>query len=632
MSLLTISFDFEFYPLLIVIAIAWLIPTVMSIFRLNKVPTVIVEIIVGYFIGKFFLQSFHSESAVILDYLALMGFIFLMFLSGLEIDVDQLLASIPKRRLTLTRFIKNPLLVGLTYFVVMLIASYIAALGLSYVIDIGNVWYFSLIMVTTSVGILLPVLKDRSETNSNYGQMLITAAVVADIFSIILFTITASVLKFGVKTELLWLLSIFVLFYLFMLSGKWLSKINIFRSISYQLSHAASQIKIRGTMLLILIFVVVSQYLGEEVVLLGAFLGGLLLSIFMHKDRSLLLIKLDGFGYGFLIPIFFIMVGVNFDAAALADLDQRSYLILGLLLLIMILVKVIPSFLWIKLFGPKKAMAGGVLMSSQLSLIIAAAAIGLELGIITPALNASFILLAVLTCIIAPVVFNFLNPKKKVLDEKTVIVGGTSTGVLLARRLHLHGRSSVIIEKHVERYNEIKAKGLEVVLGNGFDIDIYEKVGLAPENYVVVLTGYDDRNFEICNLIRHELQHEKLISRAGIASNYQNLKNIGVETFDATRILANAIENLIERPSTYHALIESFDQFHVEEIEITNPKVDGIQVKEIPFHGDGTMMMIRRADNMYVPNGETYLKQGDVVNVFGSNTALDDFKDKLSKV
>ena len=273
MSLLTISFDFEFYPLLIVIAIAWLIPTVMSIFRLNKVPTVIVEIIVGYFIGKFFLQSFHSESAVILDYLALMGFIFLMFLSGLEIDVDQLLASIPKRRLTLTRFIKNPLLVGLTYFVVMLIASYIAALGLSYVIDIGNVWYFSLIMVTTSVGILLPVLKDRSETNSNYGQMLITAAVVADIFSIILFTITASVLKFGVKTELLWLLSIFVLFYLFMLSGKWLSKINIFRSISYQLSHAASQIKIRGTMLLILIFVVVSQYLGEEVVLLGAFLA-----------------------------------------------------------------------------------------------------------------------------------------------------------------------------------------------------------------------------------------------------------------------------------------------------------------------------------------------------------------------
>lgn len=630
MSLLTISFDFEFYPLLIVVAIAWIIPTLMSLFRITKVPTVIVEILAGYFIGRYFILSYPSDSTIILDYLALTGFVFLMFLGGLEIDVDQIIASFPRRKITFVRYIKNPFLVGLVYFMLTIIVSYTAAWGLSYVVEVQNVWYFSLIMVTTSVGIILPVLKNRAETNTHFGQMLILAAAVADILSIILFTITAFVLKNGFKPELLWLLSLVVLFYIFYTIGNRFKKIGVFRKISYQLSHAASQIKIRGTMFLLLIFVVLAQYIGKEVILLGAFLGGLLLSVFMHNERSLLLVKLDGIGYGFFIPVFFIMVGVHFEPNALADLDNSLYIFLVLLLITLFAIKIIPSFLWIRLFGVKRAISGGFLMASRLSLIIAAATIGLELGVISPGANASFILMAVLTCLISPTVYTMLNPKKKFEGGKTIIVGGTSTGVLLARRMHLHGRSTVIIEQHKERYQDIKSKGLNVVFGNGFDIDIYKKVALKPDNYVVVLTGDDERNIELCKLIRNELQHERVISKAGTDSVYQNLKNLGIETFDSTRILANAIENLIERPTTYHALMESFEEFHVEEIEITNKDLDGMQVKEIPLHGDGTLMMIRKADNMFVPHGDTYLRLGDVVNVFGTNAALEDYKQKLS--
>lgn len=630
MSLLTISFDFEFYPLLIVVAIAWIIPTLMSLFRITKIPTVIIEILAGYFIGKYLIQSFPSDSTYILDYLALTGFVFLMFLGGLEIDVDQLIASFPRRKITFIRYIKNPFLVGIVYFVITLIVSYSAAWGLSYVVEVKNIWYFSLIMVTTSVGIILPVLKNRAETNSHFGQMLILSAAVADILSIILFTITAFVLKNGFKPELLWLLSLVVLFYIFYVVGNRFKRIGVLQKITFQLSHAASQIKIRGTILLILIFVVLAQYIGAEVILLGAFLGGLLLSVFMHNERSLLLVKLDGIGYGFFIPIFFVMVGVNFEPDALADLDNSLYLYLGLLLLTLFAIKIIPSFLWMRLFGVKRAISGGFLMASRLSLIIAAATIGLELGVITPSANASFILMAVLTCLISPTVYNMLNPIKKFEGEKTIIIGGTSTGVLLARRLHLHGRSSVIIEKHKERYQDIKSKGLNVELGNGFDIDIYKRVKLKSDNYVVVLTGDDDRNLEICKLIRRDLQHERVISKAGSNTIYQNLKNLGIETFDSIRIMANAIENLIERPTTYHALVESFEEFHVEEIKITNKDVDGLQLKEIPLHGDGTLMIIKKGETMHVPHGDTYLRLGDVVNVFGTNTALEDYKKKLT--
>jgi trk system potassium uptake protein len=200
--LLNISFHFDYFPLLVVAAIAWGTPILLSLFKLQKVPSVIVEIILGYFIGSFLLNSIDHESFRILEYFALTGFIFLMFLSGLEIDVDDILVTLPRKRLTYIRFIKNPLLVGIAFFILSIILAYAGTILLSNVINIPHVWYFSLIMVTTSVGIVLPVLKDRGEIKNRYGQMIIIAAAIADILSIILFTFTAFIIKNGVQTEL----------------------------------------------------------------------------------------------------------------------------------------------------------------------------------------------------------------------------------------------------------------------------------------------------------------------------------------------------------------------------------------------------------------------------------------------
>ena len=109
MTLLTISFDSDFFPLLVIVGIAWVIPMLLSLFRLTKVPSVIVEIIAGFLIGKLILDQYPIDSMEVLDYLALTGFVFLMFLGGLEIDVDQIIASMPRKRITYPRFIKNPL-------------------------------------------------------------------------------------------------------------------------------------------------------------------------------------------------------------------------------------------------------------------------------------------------------------------------------------------------------------------------------------------------------------------------------------------------------------------------------------------------------------------------------------------
>jgi len=628
--LLNISFHFDFLPLLIVVAVAWLAPILLSLLKIRKVPSVIAEIIFGYVIGMYFFASKPGSNFHILEFLATAGFIFLMFLSGLEIDVDQIISSFPKQK-TVRSIFRNAFILGLTYFVLVLGLSYLSTFLLSQFIVIPHRWYFALIMVTTSVGVVLPVLKGRGELTTNYGQVIIIAAAVADVLSIILFTFTAFILRNGFKFELLYILIVFFFFYLFYKIANKLKHVMLFKRLFYQLSHAASQIRVRSSVLIMLIFVAISQYIGEEVILLGAFLSGLLFSTLLHKERSVLMIKLDGMGYGFFIPIFFIMVGITFDPAAIKGFNSSLYGFLGMLLVVMFVIKLIPSVIWVKMFGFRKALAGGVLMSSRLSLIIAASVIGLQLGVVTPAINASFVLMAVLTCLISPVLFNWIYPVDITEGEKTVIVGGSSTAVLLARRMNIHGKIAIIIEKDKERFQDIKDKGLVAFEGDGTNEAIYRKLKLMKDNYVVVETGNDEANYKIVDILKNKLSHEKIITRSERMAFAEKFAQMGVKSIDHHRIFATAIENMILRPATYNDLVETFENYTVEEINITNSHIDGMQVKNVLFPDGALLILIKRDKSFFIPHGETYFRLGDVLHVLGTPTALEQVISKVQR-
>ncbi len=600
----------------------------LSVLRIKKVPSVIVEIILGYFVGRFILINMSQDSTHILEFLGLTGFIFLMFLTGLEIDMDQVAGSFPRKRLSYSRLAKNPLVIALIYFLFTIILSYAGAVGISKMVDISNNWYFSLIMVTTSVGIILPVIKARGEVSGAYGQMIIIIAAVADILSIILFTFTAFILKNGFRIEITFILVLFAFFFVLYRLGQYFRN-SLLKKISFQLSHAASQLSIRGTMLLLLIFVVISQYISPEVILLGAFLSGILLSLFLHKERSMLLVKLDGMGYGFFIPVFFIMVGVKFDPATLKEFEFTLIPFLIVLLFFLFSIKVIPSLLLAKQFGRRKALSAGFLLSSRLSLIIAASAIGLELGVITPGINSSFIIMAVATCLLGPLLYSFINVQARQPADRTIIVGGSSKGLLLARRLNVHGKSSIIVEVDIQRYKDILSKGIDVVCASGLDPATYENLKMTKSNYVVVATGSGELDILICHMLRKELNHERIISMANERGVEQQLSRLGVETIDARRVMATTIETMIVRPTTYHALIETYENFSVEEIPVRSKNIDGHKVREIAFHKDAILIMVKRGDNLFIPHGETYLKTGDILNIFGTDSALEHTREIL---
>ncbi|HKK11034.1 MAG TPA: NAD-binding protein, partial [Bacteroidales bacterium] len=280
-------------------------------------------------------------------------------------------------------------------------------------------------------------------------------------------------------------------------------------------------------------------------------------------------------------------------------------------------------------FGWRKSFAAGILLSSRLSLIIAAATIGLDLGIITEQTNAVFILMAVITCLLSPVLYNQIALQNPLQADKTVIVGGSSTAVLLARRLQMHGKRSVIIENDSYRYKEIVQKGLSVIFGNGLYRETYQKAGLNHTDHVIVLTPDNNLNLKICTFLRNELNHEKIITKSNSRRLEEQLNYMEVKFLDVTRTLATALENHIFRPTAYRALVETFENFNIEEVTLTNPNYDHVQIKEMPLHPDVSFLLYKHDDIMDLPHGNTRLHVGDTVFVFGTDSALQDTRTKL---
>jgi Kef-type K+ transport system membrane component KefB len=156
------------------------------------------------------------------------------------------------------------------------------------------------------------------------------------------------------------------------------------------------------------VFVGLSLLLGVEAILGAFFAGAVFAMVFRHRGQ--LEKKLKGFSYGFLIPIFFIYVGVRFDLQTL----MRPGVLLGALALIGVAVglKILAAGLLVfQHFSPREALAAGTLLSARLSLVIAVAALGARLGLVDRELESQVILLAIVTATVAPTVFRALAPK-----------------------------------------------------------------------------------------------------------------------------------------------------------------------------------------------------------------------------
>ena len=178
---------------------------------------------------------------------------------------------------------------------------------------------------------------------------------------------------------------------------------------------------IRATLALLFVFVGVASLLGIEAVLAAFLSGGIIAVVF--RERGALDRKLSGFSYGFLIPIFFIDVGIRFDLTAVTDVDALVFT--GKLLIAAFAVKTASALvLFLRGHRVRLVAAAAALLSSRLSLIIVVAEIGRHLGLLTTSQEGSIILLAIITTTVAPTLFRWLIPAPAVGEGGNSSAGG----------------------------------------------------------------------------------------------------------------------------------------------------------------------------------------------------------------
>jgi Kef-type K+ transport system membrane component KefB len=376
----------EFGDLLIVVAVAFAAPFVLGLFPRLRLPSVVLEIIAGIVIGPSVLGIVEVDQSI--EVVALIGLAFVLFLAGLEIEFDKLRGRV--LRLTAAGF-------ALSFAIALVVAFGLKAGGL-----VETPLLVAIILCATSLGVLIPVLKDAREISTAFGQLVIGAATIADFGAIILLTLFFSG-EGGVGATLLLLGALVLLAVVVYLVIRGAEGSMRIRADLLRLQDTTAQIRVRAAIVLFVGFAAVSEALGLEVIL-GAFIAGTIVSlldrdeVMTHPDFRR---KLEAMGFGFFIPVFFVTSGVRYDLDALLA-DASNVAMLPVFLVALVLVRGLPALLYRSVLDGRRVAIAGLMQATSLPFIVAATAIGLELGLMDAAESAALIGAGLLSVLIFP--------------------------------------------------------------------------------------------------------------------------------------------------------------------------------------------------------------------------------------
>jgi monovalent cation:H+ antiporter-2, CPA2 family len=605
--------------LVIVILVAFLTPILLHKFKLNFIPVVIAEIIMGLVIGKSGFNFVHQD--MWLETLSTLGFIFLMFLSGLEIDFTAFSGGKRKKEM-LPNGKEEPNRLKLA--IIIFIGIFFVSLGLSYLFVlfglIDNAFLMTLIISTISLGVVVPTLKEAHIMKSAIGQIILLVAVIADLVTMILLAVFVSL--YGEGHGNMWLLLIlFGVGVLLYFVAKRLKNNPFIKS----LSTGTVQIGTRAVFTLIILLVAVSETVGAENIL-GAFLAGVLVSLLAPNQE--MVHKLDSFGYGFLIPIFFVMIGVELDLGSLLS-DKKMLLLIPLLVLAFLISKIIPVYLLRYWYDTKTTIASAFLLTSTLSLVIAAAKIAERIEIITAQMSGTLILVAVITCIITPILFKKLFPRESAKEKKLKItfLGANQLTMPVSRELQSSLYEPVLYHTKQDKSDRSIADSLFTINEiENYEIDTLEEKNIFESDIIVISTGDEEVNATLAVTAR-EYGVGRVIVRVESPDLHESLREQDIEVYSVFLSTKALLRALIESPSVMNILTNQETSLY--EIRMLNSQFEGMTLRKFPFTGDVIFVRIFRGKDSIVPHGDTELHMNDRLIVTGSKEYVDELKREL---
>jgi Kef-type K+ transport system membrane component KefB len=370
--------------LVAVAAVAFLAPLLLGLAPRLRVPAVVLEIVAGIVLGPV-LHWVHVDLPI--QVLSTLGLAFLLFLAGLEIDFDRLRG--PALKLAGLGF-----LASLAIGVVVGFAAFAAGL-------VRAPLFIAITLLATSLGLVVPVLKDAGQSESRFGQQVIAAASLADFGAVILLSLFFSreTGSPGVKVALLlgFVVSVALLGITILRAERmaWLSHALV------RLQDTTAQIRVRGAVLLLIGLSALAARFGVEL-LLASFIAGAMLSIVDRDQVShpQFQTKLQALGYGFLIPVFFISSGLQFDVSSLTN--PASLAKVPIFVAALLLVRALPAAVYLRSVSSRQALGAGLLQATSLPFIVAATQIGLVLGVIQASTAAALVAAGLVSVIAFP--------------------------------------------------------------------------------------------------------------------------------------------------------------------------------------------------------------------------------------
>ncbi|MHC5792908.1 cation:proton antiporter domain-containing protein [Staphylococcus aureus] len=609
----------EFLSLVIVVLAAFLTPIIVNRLNINFLPVVVAEILMGIVIGNSFLNIVERDS--ILNILSTLGFIFLMFLSGLEIDFKAFKKDKRARQGQNDdeSSIPGHLNLALTVFAFIMIISILLAYVFKWLGLVDDVLLMVIIISTISLGVVVPTLKEMNIMRTTIGQFILLVAVLADLVTMILLTVYGAINGQGDST--IWLIGILVVFtaisYILGVQFKRMSFLQI-------LMDGTTQIGIRAVFALIILLVALAEGVGAENIL-GAFLAGVVVSL-LNPDEEMVE-KLDSFGYGFFIPIFFIMVGVDLNIPSLIK-EPKLLIIIPILIVAFIISKLIPVMFIRRWFDMKTTIASAFLLTSTLSLVIAAAKISERLNAISAETSGILILSAVITCVFVPIIFKKLFPVPDEFNRKIEVslIGKNQLTIPIAQNLTSQLYDVTLYYRKDLSDRRQLSDDITMIEIADYEQDVLERLGLFDRDIVVCATNDDDINRKVAKLAKAH-QVERVICRLESTTDDTELVDSGIEIFSSYLSNKILLKGLIETPNMLNLL--SNVETSLYEIQMLNYKYENIQLRNFPFGGDIIFVRIIRNNESIVPHGDTQLRYGDRLIVTGAKEYVDELKQEL---
>ncbi|HDA4208394.1 monovalent cation:proton antiporter family protein [Staphylococcus aureus] len=609
----------EFLSLVIVVLAAFLTPIIVNRLNINFLPVVVAEILMGIVIGNSFLNIVERDS--ILNILSTLGFIFLMFLSGLEIDFKAFKKDKRARQGQNDdeSSIPGHLNLALTVFAFIMIISILLAYVFKWLGLVDDVLLMVIIISTISLGVVVPTLKEMNIMRTTIGQFILLVAVLADLVTMILLTVYGAINGQGGST--IWLIGILVVFtaisYILGVQFKRMSFLQ-------KLMDGTTQIGIRAVFALIILLVALAEGVGAENIL-GAFLAGVVVSL-LNPDEEMVE-KLDSFGYGFFIPIFFIMVGVDLNIPSLIK-EPKLLIIIPILIVAFIISKLIPVMFIRRWFDMKTTIASAFLLTSTLSLVIAAAKISERLNAISAETSGILILSAVITCVFVPIIFKKLFPVPDEFNRKIEVslIGKNQLTIPIAQNLTSQLYDVTLYYRKDLSDRRQLSDDITMIEIADYEQDVLERLGLFDRDIVVCATNDDDINRKVAKLAKAH-QVERVICRLESTTDDTELVDSGIEIFSSYLSNKILLKGLIETPNMLNLL--SNVETSLYEIQMLNYKYENIQLRNFPFGGDIIFVRIIRNNESIVPHGDAQLRYGDRLIVTGAKEYVDELKQEL---